>query len=368
MPLRTGRGRHGSGAALVALALAGAAPGCGSPRQSGPPVYAALVALPPQLLVPGDRWRARLVEDGTPPVLVLAGGRLPEGLELDANGTVTGRARRPGQTERFEVAASTPDGEPLGSRTYAVAVGVEGTNLTEVPHVQQDGDALQFSQEWGRPIYDGFGWDPLLRLLWPLKVGTGVAGRALASPDGAFTLVVAGPDVGAAFELKTTAADPETGVVVQLSWAAAVDLDLRVVAAPALGGAEASAASRVFPAGGPWVARFELDAAAGPGAEAAVLAATAPAGRYALVATKAGGDDVKIAAWLAVRARDGKVLADERFDLFLSDVATGTVADELARGRQSWAPLGTLVTGAGGVRWHRPGLARDPFSTAPEAP
>ena len=361
-----GRARR-LGAVLLGAGLAA----CGTPAQPPPLSYEQLLPLAPVLAAVGTPFRQKMVGGGggVAPVVALVDGQLPDGLAVQDDGIVAGVPDHPGEWQRFTLEAHTPDGDALGQQSYAIAVGASTTNLPASPTVAQTGDALAFSGDWGRPIAQAFAFDPAWNLLWPLRAGAGVSGGALASESGALILVAAGPGAQGVFDIASQPSDPRIGVVAELTWEGDADLDLRWLVDPALGGAEVNAQAPSFDTGGKWQAKLELSASSAPGPEVAVLAKEAPAGRYALMVTKAGGGDVKLPAWLSLRQRDGTVLAEARFDLLLSDTAGASLADDIAHDRQSYGALGLVTVGADGEVAYSPApSARDPFAKAPEGP
>lgn len=354
-------GRRGLGSALALVALVG----CGARPQVPVAAPGPLMALPPGLLSPDQRFSAPLVGEGGVPTLTLAQGQLPQGLEIRADGTLSGRPRVAGEHQQFTVAATGVDGEPLGERLYTLGVNASLTNLRVVPKATRVGDTLKFAHDWGRPIDQAFGWDPALQLLWPMQAGAGFSGRALAPIGPIFSVVVAGPDVEGSFALAQQPFDARLGIVVQLTWEGAADIDLRLLAEDALQAPEVGAATPLLERSGTWVARHEIAEQVAPGAEAVTLSLDAPPGRYALVAVKAGGEAVAVRLFLAVRTRAGESLVDRRFEALFSDTATGSVSDEMQARHQSYRALGLVELGAAGqARYLAPALSRNPFEAS----
>ncbi len=359
-----GRTRGGAlwraGAVLLSMTLM---PGCGGADKPLPPPTAELVPLASPLVSPFVAVQGSVVSDGVPPVVSLTAGALPDGITLDGNGTLQGMPTVVGQWRRFTVQAKSKDGVPLGTESYLLAVKVPDTTLARAPAVSQNEDVLSLSGGWGTTIDTAWAYDPQWNLLWPLEAGTQVSGEALASSGGALVLYVAGAAGHGAFDVVAKPSDPRIGVIAELTWSGDADLDLRLLVGPKLGGAEVNARTPTFVADGAWQAKLELSSASNQGAEAVVLADSAPRGRYAIVAARAGGSDIEVPAWLSLRKRDGTVLAERRFDLILSDLASDSIAQDVAGGKQSFSCLGLLTVGADGeVSYSAAPPSTDPFA------
>lgn len=341
MQRAVGRAWRRSGVVLAVLAV-----GCGAEpfTASGPP--GALIPQFPAMLHPGVAVDLSLLSPDGNATVELSKGALPQGLELTPEGRLVGTPSLPGELARFAVITrSATLGEPLERRDYLAVVGVETTTLPAPPAALRLDDALYFHHDWGVTLSRAFAWDPVLSLAWPMRVGAGFSGSALAPAGGSLSVVVAGPRVQGHYVLQQDAFDERTQVIAQLTWAGEVDLDLHVLPPVAMAAEELSAASPELVLDGQWVMRRTLAETAAPGPEVVSFAKELPPGRWALVATKASGAAVDVPVWLSVRRRDGLILAERRIDALLSDVSSGLASADVQAGTQSYRCLGVLEIG-----------------------
>lgn len=327
------------------LVLAVFVAGCGTEPFVPTGVPGALRPQFPAMLQPGVPVELSLLTEGGSASVELLNGALPTGLELLQDGRLTGTPTVPGELARFAVITRSVLGEPLERRDFLAVVGVRATTLPAPPAALRLDDALYFHHDWGVTLSRAWAWDPVLSLAWPMRVGAGFSGSALAPAHGSMSVVVAGPQVQGHYVLGHDAFDERTQVVAQLTWAGAADLDLHVLPPAELAGEELSAAAPVFLHDGEWVMRRELVELTAPGPEVVSFARSLPPGRWALVVTKASGDAVDLPVWLSVRRRDGLILAERRIDALLSDVSSGLARVDVEAGTQSYKPLGMLEVG-----------------------
>jgi hypothetical protein len=124
-----------------------------------------------------------------------------------------------------------------------------------------------------------------------------------------------------------------------------------------------------FTVGGSWVLHHEISSSTAPGPEVVSFASAAPAGRYALVALKKAGSEVHAHLWLSAHRRDGSAIIEQDFDSLFSDVATGTLTDEMSSGRQSYRSLGIITLDLGGnSTFSKPTDGPDLFGSAQADP
>lgn len=321
---------------------------CGS-VETPPTAAAALVAVHDRLLVEGQWYEARLAEGAA--VLSVEHGRLPQGLEVTAEGVLQGVPSEPGEISRFVLAMHSPEGDLLESRAYVFATAVDPSRLTAgvaPPDFSRQEEAVSVSARPGLTISGAFAWDPSLQLAWPLRGGVRLEGNFLAGAGGGIDLNVAGPALRLRGRVEESASFPVQAVA-QLVWSAQSDADLDLVMVAADGTREVSAQGAVLDLGEGVAARHLWDDAAVPGVEAVALSTGAPVGEYQLFVLRRSGPAVSAEAWLSVRDRSGHPLADERIRLLLSDEAIGTVAEERESNRQSWRHLGNLRIEADGA-------------------
>jgi hypothetical protein len=337
---------------------------CGGNNSGGGRTYEALSDIASAPLSPGVAVAIRLAGEGDLPVLALTYGRLPEGLSLGDDGFIRGTPRLQGEVRRFSIQSSTVYGEPLEQRDYTLAVGVAQTTLAMPAQPTRQDDALTFDGlTWNRPLRSAFVWDPTLSLLWPLSGTSVLAGRSMASPGEQLDLVVAGSDAQGRFELKQNSIDPRLQTLTQLTWDGDSDIDLVMIPEPSLSTAALTKDNPNFERSGAWMARHNLASTTAPGPEVVSFAEDVPVGRYALVAMKRSGGDIRTQLWLTIKARSGQTLVERRFDSLFSDVAVGTFADEVAAGRQSYKLLGSVAVTASGAAYVLPPTGVDPFAS-----
>ena len=324
---------------------------CGDGGRNFQRDYQALSAIESAPLRPGVETAIKVAGNGDVPVLEISFGRLPEGLKLHEDGFIRGTPRMQGEVRRFSIRSVTPRGEPLEERDYTLAVGVGTTTLALPAEPTRQGEAITFDGlTWNRPIASAYAWDEHLGLVWPLKGSSSISGKALASPSGALDLIVSASDAQGRFPITQTPLDTRLEALAQLTWDGDSNIDLVQVPEPTISIIPVTEATPAILDGiGQWIARHEIASKGGPGAEVVSLAKGAPPGRYSLVALKREGGEIRTQLWLTVKHRDGETIALRRFDSLFSDIASGTIVDELAGGRQSFKLLGTLTVTAEGV-------------------
>lgn len=330
----------------LGVMVAWVASGC-SADSSSPSTRTELLLISPSLLAARQPLQIRLTEDRLARV-ELTWGQLPSGLTL-GSGWLRGTPDLPGETQRFTLRAS--DGARVVERSYTLAVDsdVQQVNLVSSPPVAI-GEALSFDGlAWSTPVDRAFAWDATLDLVWPLRGGTAMSGAGLLPLDGTLSLIAGGSQGAGSTNLHLTPADPSIDTVAQLSWAQAADINLEVLAS-----------STASPGG--WSVHHPVARETSPGPEVVTLSSDAAPGRYALVATKAGGDQVDVTLWLTIHRRDGSELTQRRFDALFSDTAQASLLEEIGRGRQSYLPLGVVDVARDGQRHYWPPTGSpDPF-------
>lgn len=306
----------------------------------------ALLRLTPEILQPMEPFSAPLVAPGGTVVVKLVKGALPDGLRIDDAGTLRGTPTSSGQLARFTVRSENAFGEPAEQMDHVAVVGVRGTTLAAPTAATRTGDVLRFEHDWGKTLLSAWAWDPQLGLVWPMRAGAGYSGSALAPAGRALSLVATGVGAEGLFEIDDTPADESMQVIAQLTWEGDADIDLLVVPQiDSASGLEIGAKEPVFERDGQWLVRHEIGESSAPGPEVLTFSKHLPIGRWVFVAAKADGADIEIPMWLAIRRRDGLVLAERSYDALLSDVSTGRIDSDLAAKTQSFKPLGVLVVG-----------------------
>lgn len=351
--------RDGTRAAVVAAALTGTIAGCGPDGGGAAFEWTGFASVRADLLEPGRLVQVALLEGPPGPLLELESGALPSGLRLGEDGVLRGTPLESAEVARFCVGARTPERAWLGRRCYALGTGVFRTNLVTPSPPPSAGAVLDIDYAVGRELESAFVFDPALRLFWPLGAGTAARGSVLGSPGGVLELVARTDGAEGRFALAAPTLDARVGAVAQLTWVGDGALELHLLPEPDLAAPPVDPATPLLEHDGLWRAAHVVASTAG--AQAVLLTADAPPGRYALVAVRRGGTAVELALRLSARRPDGATLAEERIDAFLSDVATGSVADELAAGRQSCKPLGLLEIRRGELHFLRAARSGGPF-------
>lgn len=331
--------KRGAAQAFLAWAFV-----CGCSEPPSPvEVGGELLASAPALLVPGVIFKQALATLGAETTLVLTRGALPDGIYLTSAGTLEGMPLVPGQVARFTIERRSSAGEPLDERDYLL-VGAEKHDIAVLPKQSRDGDVLRFEGGGGGAIHTAWAWDDAFGLVWPLKKGLGVDGGLLAPPSGALTLVVVGDEGQSQFDVHVDAPSREVAAFAQLAWEASADIDLHVLSDTG-DEFEVNARENVWESDGTWRVRHDVEAKEGPGAESVSFSRSLPPGRYALAASRAGGDAIDVPLWLSVRTAEGRTLSDMRIDALLSDISSGDVRTDLKGSAQAYVLLGVLVVG-----------------------